>query len=146
MSNGDEHYAFFNDEDAASIAAFTERLMLGEPAIPGSPDADVLNYIDLALAGAYSNQQDFYRRGLAALENYCQQTQKLTFARLAASRQDDVIKALKEGKATGFSWPSALSFSIRTHTMEGMFADPLYVSPDHYAPPTRGKTVLFLAR
>ena len=64
MSNGDEHYAFFNDEDAASIAAFTERLMLGEPAIPGAPDADVLNYIDLALAGAYSNQQDYYRRDL----------------------------------------------------------------------------------
>jgi gluconate 2-dehydrogenase gamma chain len=128
VSNGDEHFAFFNDEDAATVAAFTERLMPGAPGTPGATDADVLNYIDLALAGAYSDQQDFYRRGLAALENYCQQTQKLTFARLPASRQDEVIKALEEGKATGFSWPSASAFfnTVRTHTMEGMFADPLY--------------------
>jgi hypothetical protein len=31
----------------------------------------VLNYIDLALSGAYAGQQDFYRRGLAALDGYC---------------------------------------------------------------------------
>src|SRR5829696_4000917 len=100
ISNGDEHHAFFNDEDAATIAAFAERLMPGAQGISGATDAGVLNYINLALAGAYSDQQDFYRRGLAALETYCQQTHKLTFARLPASRQDDVIKALEEGKAT----------------------------------------------
>jgi hypothetical protein len=29
----------------------------------GARDAGVLNYIDLALAGAYADLQDFYRRG-----------------------------------------------------------------------------------
>jgi gluconate 2-dehydrogenase gamma chain len=128
ISNGDEHHAFFNDEDAATIAAFAERLMPGAKGISGATDAGVLNYIDLALAGAYSDQQDFYRRGLAALETYCQQTHKLSFARLPASRQDEVIKAVEEGKASGFSWPTSSAFfhTVRTHTMEGMFADPLY--------------------
>ena len=63
---GKGHGAFFNDDDAATVAAFAERLMPGAPGKPGARDAGVLNYIDLALAGAYADQQDFYRRGLAA--------------------------------------------------------------------------------
>ena len=59
------HGAFLNDEDAATVAAFAERLMPGAPGKPGARDAGVLNYIDLALSGAYSDLQDFYRRGLA---------------------------------------------------------------------------------
>jgi gluconate 2-dehydrogenase gamma chain len=77
--------AFFNYEDAATVAALTERLMPGAPGKAGAGDADVLNYIDLALAGAYADLQDFYRRGLAHLDAHC-----------------------------------------RKHTMEGMFADPIY--------------------
>ena len=49
-----------------TIAAFAERLMPGAPGKPGATDADVLNYIDLALAGAYADLQDFYRRGARA--------------------------------------------------------------------------------
>jgi gluconate 2-dehydrogenase gamma chain len=122
------HGAFLNDDDATIVAAFTERLMPGAPGKPGASDAGVLNYIDLALAGAYSDLQDFYRRGLAALDAYCRKTYNQAFAQLDATRQDAVITALQEGKATGFAWPSAQAFfnTVRTHTMEGMFADPIY--------------------
>jgi gluconate 2-dehydrogenase gamma chain len=131
-SNGEgasvNHGAFLNHEQAATIAAFTERLMPGAPGMPGALDAGVLNYIDLALAGAYADLQDFYRRGLAQLDQYCRKTYKSPFAQLAAARQDEVITALEGGKATGFRWPTAQEFfsTIRTHTMEGMFADPVY--------------------
>jgi gluconate 2-dehydrogenase gamma chain len=102
--------------------------MPGAPNKPGATDAGVLNYIDLALAGAYADQQDFYRRGLAALDGYCRATHNAPFAKLDAGKQDAVIAALEQGKATGFSWPSAQAFfnTVRTHTMEGMFADPVY--------------------
>jgi gluconate 2-dehydrogenase gamma chain len=88
----------------------------------------VINYIDLALAGAYSDLQDFYRRGLAALDRHCRTTHNASFVRLDAAKQDEVIKALEENKAAGFTWPSAPAFfnTVRTHTMEGMFADPVY--------------------
>jgi gluconate 2-dehydrogenase gamma chain len=127
-ASGEGHGAFLNDDDAATVAAFTERLMPGAPGMPGARDADVLNYIDLALAGAYADLQDFYRRGLAQLDAYCQQTHQASFARLDAARQDAVITALEEGKAAGFTWPTAQAFfnTLRTHTMEGMFADPVY--------------------
>jgi len=125
---GTAHGTFFNAQEAATIAAFAERLMPGAPGKPGARDAAVLNYIDLALSGAYAELQDFYRRGLAQLDAYCRATYTETFARLDASRQDAVITALEQGKATGFTWPTAQAFfeTVRTHTIEGMFADPVY--------------------
>src|SRR6266446_2922501 len=127
-SNVVEHGAFLSGENAATIAAFTERLMPGAPDKPGARDAGVLNYIDLALAGAYADLQDFYRRGLAQLDAHCRKAYSGPFQRLSAAQQDEVIAALEEGKATGFTWPNAQEFfnTVRTHTMEGMFADPLY--------------------
>jgi len=120
--------AFLNAPDAETVAAFAERIMPGAPGKPGATDANVLNYIDLALAGAYGDQQDFYRHGLAALEAHCRTTYGESFARLSPERQDETIRALEEGKAESFTWPSARAFfeTLRTHTMEGMFADPVY--------------------
>jgi gluconate 2-dehydrogenase gamma chain len=123
-----KHGAFFNDEEAATISAFSERLMPGAPGKPGAHDANVLNYIDLALAGAYADQQEFYRHGLYQLDAYCRKVHGQAFRQLPAARQDETIAALEEGKAEGFSWPTAKAFfdTLRTHTMEGMFADPIY--------------------
>jgi gluconate 2-dehydrogenase gamma chain len=134
-SAGDRHGAFFNHDDAATVAAFAERLMPGAPGKTGAHDAGVLNYIDLALAGAYSDLQDFYRRGLAQLDAYCRKTYNESFVNLQSSRQDEVIAALEAGKATEFTWPAAQDFfnTVRTHTMEGMFADPIYGGNKDYA-------------
>jgi gluconate 2-dehydrogenase gamma chain len=122
------HGAFLNDDDTATVTAFAERLMPGAPGKPGATDAGVLNYIDLALAGAYADQQDFYRRGLAALDAFCRREHGAPFVKLDPAKQDAVIAALEQGKAAGFAWPSAQAFfnTVRTHVMEGMFADPVY--------------------
>jgi gluconate 2-dehydrogenase gamma chain len=102
--------------------------MPSAPGKPGARDADVLNYIDLALSGAYAELQDFYRRGLAQLEAYCRGTHKEPFVRLSPEQQDEVIASLESDKAAGFTYPTGREFFsiLRTHTMEGMFADPLY--------------------
>ena len=128
QAHGPGHGAFLNDDDAATVAAFAERLMPGAPGKPDARDAGVLNYIDLALAGAYADLQDFYRRGLTSLEAYCRKTNDASFVKLSTAKQDEVIAALEQGKATGFTWPTAQAFfnTVRTHTMEGMFADPVY--------------------
>jgi gluconate 2-dehydrogenase gamma chain len=127
--------AFFNSEDAATIAAFAERLVPGAPGKPGARDADVLNYIDLALSGAYADLQDFYRRGLASLDGHCRKTYKEPFRRLSVAQQDEVIATLEQGKGSEFSWPSAVAFfnTVRTHTMEGIFADPIYGGNKNFA-------------
>src|SRR6266700_3594672 len=127
-SNGDAPGAFLNHDQAATMLALTERLMPGAPGKPGARDAGVVNYIDLALSGAYADLQDFYWRGLAQLDAYCRKTYNDMFVRLDAARQDAVITALEQGQAAEFTWPTAHEFfnTIRTHTMEGMFADPIY--------------------
>ena len=124
----DGHGVFFNDEHGETVAAFAERLMPGAPGKPGARDANVLNYIDLALAGAYADQQDFYRRGLAQLDAYCRKVHSQPFLKLNAAQQDEVIGALEQGKASEFEFPTAQAFfnTLRAHTMEGMFADPVY--------------------
>jgi gluconate 2-dehydrogenase gamma chain len=126
--NGGKLGAFLNQDDSAAIDAFTDRLMPGAPGEPGARDAGVLNYIDLALAGAYAELQDFYRRGCVALEDHCRKTYSKSFAQLTAAEQDAVITAMIEGKALSFTWPTSQAFfnTLRTHTMEGMFADPVY--------------------
>jgi gluconate 2-dehydrogenase gamma chain len=128
LSNAAKQGAFLNAADAATVAAFAERLMPGAPGKPGATDANVLNYIDLALAGAYTDQQEFYRHGLAALEAHCRKAFSESFAKLTEAQQDETIRALEEGKAESFTWPQARAFfeTLRTHTMEGMFADPVY--------------------
>src|SRR5882672_9702677 len=128
QSNGEGLRAFLNRDDAATVAAFTERLMPGAPGKPGARDAGVLNYIDLALSGAYAELQEFYRRGLAQLDAHCRKTYNEPFVRLDTVKQDEVITALEQGKAAGFTWPTAQEFfnTVRTHTIEGMFADPVY--------------------
>jgi gluconate 2-dehydrogenase gamma chain len=122
------HGAFFNNDDAKTIAAFAERLMPGAPGKPGATDAGVLNYIDIALSGAYSDQQDFYRRGVAQLDAHCAAAYGKPFRQLTAIQQDECLGALTQDKAPEFIWPTARAFfgALRTHTMEGMFSDPVY--------------------
>jgi gluconate 2-dehydrogenase gamma chain len=125
---GAGQYAFFNGNDAVVVAALTERIMPDAPGKPGAREAGVLNYIDIALAGPYKDQQDFYRAGLTQLDAYCHAQYKRGFAALQSQQQDDVVGALAAGKADGFAWPTAQVFfrTLRTHTMEGMFGDPVY--------------------
>jgi gluconate 2-dehydrogenase gamma chain len=120
--------SFFNDDDARTVAAFAERLMPGAPGKPGATDANVLNYIDLALSGAYKDQQYFYRCGLAQLDGHCAKAYGKPFRQLDRAQQDQCIAALEGGKAPEFVWPTAQAFFniLRRHTMEGMFADPVY--------------------
>jgi gluconate 2-dehydrogenase gamma chain len=125
---GGGHGAFFNDDDARTIAAFTERLMPGAPGKPGATEADVLNYIDLALAGAYADEQDFYRRGIIQLDAHCVAAYGKSFRHISTAQQDEAIAALEHGQTIAFTWPTAQAFfnTLHKHTMEGMFADPIY--------------------
>ncbi len=134
-ARGEGTGAFFNISDLKTVGAFVERIMPGAPGKAGALDAGVVNYIDLALAGAYADQQEFYRQGLTQLQAYCNATYKKPFAQLSTAQQDEVLAALDSGKASGFDWPSPQAFfnTLRRHTMEGMFADPVYGGNKNYA-------------
>jgi len=134
-AGGGKFGAFLNEDDSALVDALTERLMPGAPGEPGARDAGVLNYIDLALAGPYADLQDFYRRGCEALDGHCRKAHAKSFVKLSAEQQDAVITAMIQGKVQGFTWPTSQAFfnTVRTHTMEGMFADPVYGGNKNFA-------------
>ena len=71
---------------------------------------------------------ELYRRGLRALDDYCSRTHGASFVDLSEDVQDEVVTALEDDSADGFSLPSAQGFfeMVRRHTIEGMFADPIY--------------------
>jgi gluconate 2-dehydrogenase gamma chain len=128
VGQGEGVGAFFNIDDMQTVSAVAERIMPGGPGIPGAKDLGVSNYIDLALSGSYARLQEFYRHGLKQLGAYSNEAYKQDFVDLDPPQQDEVLTALQDGKATGFEWPNAKEFfeTLRTHTMEGMFADPVY--------------------
>lgn len=130
-----QYYVFFNEDQAATVEAIAERLWPGAPGKPGARDANVRHYLDLALAGAYADQQDFYRRGLAALDELTQGRYGQPFRQLAPEQQDDVLLALERGEAPEFTFPSAQAFFNRlwVHAIEGMFADPVYGGNENFA-------------
>jgi gluconate 2-dehydrogenase gamma chain len=123
-----QYRAFFNDAQAQTVEAISERFWPGAPDKPGARDANVMNYIDLALAGAYMDLQDFYRRGLEAVDAHAQGVYGQPFRRLGPDQQDDTLRALERGEANTFTWPTAQAFFnlLWVHTIEGMFADPVY--------------------
>ena len=123
---------FFTAVEARIISAACERIFPSDENGPGATEAGVVIYIDRQLAGPYGgdkyrytkgpwiesvpehgyqgkeNPRDIYRVGIKALGN---------FAALTPAEQDGALQAIEK----------TLFFRmLRTHTIEGMFCDPLH--------------------
>ncbi len=123
---------FFTAPEAAVVSAMTERIFPTDANGAGAREAGVVIFIDRQLAGPYghdkyrytkgpwvesipehgyqgqSNPRQIYREGITQLGN---------FATLGAAEQDQALIAIE--KTTFFQM-------VRTHTLEGMFCDPLH--------------------
>jgi gluconate 2-dehydrogenase gamma chain len=123
-----EVYAFFNQNEGATMKAIAAQIIPGSAQDPGAAEAGAHVYIDHALAGAYSSQQQSYKRGLAAINAYSQSLYKNNFPALSASQQNGILADMQSGKATGFYGPTAAAFftTLVGHIREGTFSDPLY--------------------
>jgi gluconate 2-dehydrogenase gamma chain len=131
--------------EAATVEAICERIIPGSPKDPGARDAEVVIYIDRALAGPYATLQTFYRLGLAYLNQHARALHGASFAALSPEVQDEILRDLEAGVVSSFPlpgeegepWaePTAATFFavIRQHTIEGMFADPMYGGNKHGA-------------
>jgi gluconate 2-dehydrogenase gamma chain len=123
---------FFTAAEARVVTAACERIFPSDQSGPGATEAGVVIYIDRQLAGPYgrdkyrytkgpfvesvpehgyqgqANPQQIYREGVQRLGN---------FADLTPAEQDERLRAIEK----------TLFFEmLRTHTIEGMFCDPLH--------------------
>jgi gluconate 2-dehydrogenase gamma chain len=123
---------FFTQAEAVVVAALAARIFPSDESGPGASEAGVVIYIDRQLAGPYgldrhrytqppfeeglpeqgyqgsATPQQVYRAGLAPL---------LGIERQSSVEQDKALQQIE----------STLFFKyLRTHTIEGMFCDPLH--------------------
>jgi gluconate 2-dehydrogenase gamma chain len=123
---------FFTAAEARIIQAACDRIFPSDESGPGATEAGVVIFIDRQLAGPYGRDKyrytkapfvdsvpehgyqgkesprEIYRAGIAKLGN---------FADLPPAERDQRLKAIE--KTTFFRL-------LRTHTIEGMFSDPLH--------------------
>jgi gluconate 2-dehydrogenase gamma chain len=124
---------YFTEAEALAVKAACARIFPTDESGPGATEAGVVVYIDRQLAGPWGKDkyrytkgpwvesisehgyqgketpQQLYRAGVKALGE--------DFATVAAAEQDKRLKAIE--KTTFFK-------ILRTHTLEGMFSDPLH--------------------
>jgi gluconate 2-dehydrogenase gamma chain len=123
---------FFTEEEALTIAAAAARIFPADESGPGANEAGVVIYIDRQLASAYGRDhhrytqppfgqgvaeqgwqgketpQEIYRAGLSLLNG---------FVGLTPAEQDARLKDIETSRFFSL---------LRTHTIEGMFCDPMH--------------------
>ena len=123
---------FFTAAEARVVAAACERIFPGDESGPGAAEAGVVIYIDRQLAGPYGRDKYRYTKGpfvesvpehgyqgrASPREIYREGVARLgDFAVLPPAVQDERLRAIE--KTQFFEL-------LRTHTVEGMFCDPLH--------------------
>lgn len=130
----------FNDQEARTVEALTERIIPGDEDDPGATDAGVVYYIDQTIAGFSTDLQTVYRRGLRQLDALCRREHGAPFTDLDAHVQDDVVRRhlgpeILQPAHSSRSGPSdhpgdavlvRFFAVVREHTIEGFFCDPAY--------------------
>ena len=112
---------------ATTIGAFVERLIPTDASGPGAREANVLRYIDRALAGDLWMFRASYVAATQALDTYSRSKYGADFAVLSTGQQDAVLTDMDLNRATGFNPNAKAVFEmIRTHAVQGMFGDPAH--------------------
>lgn len=111
-------------EQRACLTAVADRILPGTDT-PGALEAGAVEYIEQALAGAYSDSLTVYRAGLDELDAHCQKTHGQTFASLDSTAQDAILRELEAGTSSVTSGQECFEM-VRQHALEGVFGDPQY--------------------
>jgi gluconate 2-dehydrogenase gamma chain len=111
-------------EERACLAAMAGRIFPGTDT-PGALEAGAVEYIEQALARAYSDSLTVYRAGLGELDAHCQEAHGQTFSSLHSTAQDVILRELEAG-ATFVTNSQEFFEMVRQHTLEGVFGDPQY--------------------
>jgi gluconate 2-dehydrogenase alpha chain len=108
--------------------AIFERLFPADENGPGAGEISVVRYVDRALSGAYRDDLEAYRLGLAAMDRAAEQRFRRPFADCAPEQQDELIEELETETLSQLKTPSPGDFfeMLRMHLQEGLFADPVY--------------------
>jgi gluconate 2-dehydrogenase gamma chain len=128
-------WRFLLEEEALTIIAIAEQIIPADQDL-GATDAGVVNFIDKQLAGFYSNFQETYRNGIAALNQYCREKHGQLFNKLEWNKQTEVLKLMEKNSIEGEYWkenPASRFFRmLRDHSMQGFYGSPRHGGNKNY--------------
>ncbi|QGM29175.1 twin-arginine translocation signal domain-containing protein [Bacillus sp. N3536] len=143
---------FFTPNQYQVTQAAVERIFPEDANGPGAKELNAAIYIDHQLAGPWGSnvkdyrlgafykaeenqgpqtkilRKDLFLAGLNSLNTYSNEQFELDFKDLEATQQDEVLLAFSEGKVELYGKVSSSQFFslLRTLTLEGVYADPMY--------------------
>jgi gluconate 2-dehydrogenase gamma chain len=146
-----EKYMFLAPAEVAFLDAAVARLIPADELGPGAKEAGVTYFIDQQLFGGYGvmakmyrqgphaegtpqqgyqsplTPQEVYRAAITEINAGCAKQYGKSFAELATAQQDEVLRALDEGKFPLEAVPARFFFNmLLDNTIEGYFSDPIY--------------------
>jgi gluconate 2-dehydrogenase gamma chain len=146
-----EKYMFLTPAEVAFLDAAVARLIPADELGPGAREAGVTYFIDQQLCGGYGvmakmyrqgphaegtpqqgyqsplTPQEVYRAAIAEVNALCAKQYGKAFDKLATAQQDEVLRALDEGKFALDAVPPRFFFNLLLDsTVEGFFSDPIY--------------------
>jgi gluconate 2-dehydrogenase gamma chain len=146
-----EKYMYLNAAEVAFLDAAVARLIPADEIGPGAKEAGVAYFIDQQLFGGFGTMAKMYRQGphaegtpqqgyqspltpqevyraaIAEIDGACTKQYGRPFEKLASAQQDEVLRALDEGKFPLEAVPPRLFFNLLLdNTIEGFFSDPIY--------------------
>jgi gluconate 2-dehydrogenase gamma chain len=145
-------WVYFTSDEGRAVEALADRIIPPDPQTPGGKDSGCAVFIDRQLAGPYGRAEGsytrppfmqgttqqgpqsaddpavHYRKGLAALDQYCQATnQGKRFPELSDSQKDEILKEIEDGKTKLEGVDGKAFFALVIKDVQtGFFADPLY--------------------
>lgn len=120
-------YRLFAEAEAETLTALVNQI-IPDDETPGAGWAHVVRFLDRQLARAYGQHRQAYRDGLAALERSAQAIHRRAFATLTFEQQEALVERMEAGDLPAELWgdlpPRDFFRTVRTHTMQGYYADP----------------------
>ncbi|TDV72495.1 gluconate 2-dehydrogenase subunit 3 family protein [Pseudomonas sp. LP_7_YM] len=144
--------AYFTQAEFDAAGAIADRLIPADELSIGGKEAGCATFIDRQLAGDYGRGASLYRlgrfvkgtpeqgtqspftpaerwrKGLAAIDAYCQKRFSKTFVQLDGAQQDELLRSMESGKLELDTEVETkeLFEQILANVREGFFADPIY--------------------
>jgi gluconate 2-dehydrogenase gamma chain len=92
---------YFNDYQARTVEAITERIIPANSADAGATQAGVVYYIDRTITGFSSDLQRVYRLGLRELDTLCDREHSKKFVDLTDEQRDGILRQFLGSEAGG---------------------------------------------
>lgn len=144
--------SYFTQPEWEFIKAAVDRLIPSDADGPGALELGVPEFLDREMEGTYGHggfwymqgpfvpdtpptlgyqlrytPREFYRAGIAAVDDWCKSQHGKRFAELTPEQRDDVLQQLEKNTLQLKDVPAGMFFSqLLTNTKEGYFADPMY--------------------